>query len=126
MNVLSVLAKSYWKTELNFSHFVLFVMKNRFSLRYFVSYCSLVLIYVLKFYRTKLISILLRRHMFTLLPTIFWGGNHVLSQLLRGFSVENLETTPNTFPLKLQSNIFLSQVINWVGIYTLYTNLRRP
>ena len=100
-------------------------MKNRFSLRYFVSYCSLVLIYVLKFYRTKLLSILLRRHMFTLFP-IFFLGTHVPSQLLRDFSVENLETTPNTFPLKLQSNIFLSQVINWVGIYTLYTNLRRP
>ena len=46
--------------------------------------------------------------------------NHLPSQVLKDFSVENLETAPITFPLKLMPKILFSQAINCVSIYTLY------
>ena len=44
MKVLLVLAESSWKTEINFSSCVLFHMKTRVSLKYFVSYCRYILV----------------------------------------------------------------------------------
>ena len=56
------------------------------SLRYFVIYCSLVLIYVLTFSRTNSSSILLRKNMFNFLLAFFlW--KHVPSEVLKYFSV---------------------------------------
>ena len=46
---------------------------------------------------------------------------HVPSQVLKGFSVEDPETTPSTFLSKFCSEIYLSQIINyWGSIFTLY------
>ena len=46
---------------------------------------------------------------------------HVPSQVLKGFSVENLETTGSTFLSKFSSEIYLSRIINyWGSIFTLY------
>ena len=46
---------------------------------------------------------------------------HVPSQVLKDFSVENLETTPSTFLSKFSSEIYLSRIINyWGSIFTLY------
>ena len=46
---------------------------------------------------------------------------YVLSQVLKDFSVENLETTPSTFLSKFSSEIYLSRVVNYkCTIFTLY------
>ena len=46
---------------------------------------------------------------------------HVISQVLKDFSVENLETTPSTFPSKFSYEIYLHGIINyWGSIFTLY------
>ena len=46
--------------------------------------------------------------------------NHVLSKVLKDFSVENLETTLPTFLSKFSSKICLSAIINyWGSIFTL-------
>ena len=46
---------------------------------------------------------------------------HVPSQVLKDFTVENLETTPSTFPLKFYSGIYLSRINNyWGSNFTLY------
>ena len=42
-------------------------------------------------------------------------------QVLKNFSVENLETTPSTFHVKLCSDIYLSRIIKyWGSTFTLY------
>ena len=49
---------------------------------------------------------------------------HVLFQVFKYFSVENLETTPNTFLSKFSSEIYLYPIINyWGNIFTLYLKL---
>ena len=46
---------------------------------------------------------------------------YVLTQVLKNFSVENLENTPSTFLSKFSSEIYLSRIINYLGsIFTLY------
>ena len=46
---------------------------------------------------------------------------HVPSQVLKDFSIENLETTPSIFCSKFSSEIYLSRIINyWGSIFTLY------
>ena len=43
------------------------------------------------------------------------------SQVMKDFSVENLETTPSTFLSKFSSDIYLSRINNyWGSIFTLY------
>ena len=59
---------------------------------YFLVKFGLVLIYRLKVYRKKYSSILLRKNMLN-----FSFEKHVPSQVFKGFSVENLETTPSNF-----------------------------
>ena len=59
---------------------------------YFLVKFGLVLIYRLKVYREKYSSILLRKNMLN-----FSFEKHVPSQVFKGFSVENLETTPSNF-----------------------------
>ena len=50
----------------------------------------------------------------------FYFEKHVPSQVLKGFSGENLETTPSTFLSKFSSEIYLCQIINyWGSIFTL-------
>ena len=69
---------------------------------------GLVLIFILNVYRKKSSSILLRTNMFNSL--LF--EKHVPSQVLRDFSVENLETIPGTFlPKFLISSIYLELLI---------------
>ena len=53
---------------------------------------GLVLIYRLKVYRKKYSSFLLRKNMFN-----FSFEKYVPSQVFKGFSMENLETTTNNF-----------------------------
>ena len=49
---------------------------------------------------------------------------HVPSQVLKDFSVENLETTPCTFLSNFSSEIYLSRIIvYWDSIFTLYLTL---
>ena len=46
---------------------------------------------------------------------------YVPSQVFKGFSVENLETTPTNFLSKLFLEVYLSPVFNyWGSIFTLY------
>ena len=45
---------------------------------------------------------------------------HVPSQVLKDFSVENLETALENFPLKYPSEIYFSQVFNCRSICTIY------
>ena len=61
---------------------------------------GLVLIYILKVYRRKSSSILLRKNMFnSLLAFCFWKA--LPSQVLKDFPVENLEITPRSIYLEL-------------------------
>ena len=56
-----------------------------------------------------------------LITCIFSFEKHVISQVLKDFSVENLETTPSTFPSKFSYEIYLHGIINyWGSIFTLY------
>ena len=78
---------------------------------------GLVLIFILNVYRKKSSSILLRTNMFN--SRLF--EKHVPSQVLKYFSVENLETTSSTFLLKSSSMVYFSWVNNyWGSILTLY------
>ena len=81
---------------------------------------GLVLIYILKVYGKISSSILLRK--ICLIHYLHFSfEKHVPSQVMKGFSVENLETTPSTFLSKFSSEIYLSQIINYWGIiFTLY------
>ena len=63
---------------------------------YFLVRFGLGLIYILKVYCKKQSSILLRKNMLNSL-LVFFFGKHVPSQVLKGFSNENLETNPSTF-----------------------------
>ena len=92
----------------------------RFNKVYVLVKFGLVLVYILKVYCKKSSSILLTKNMFNSI-LVFFSEKHVPSQVLKDFSVENLETIPNTFLSKFSSKIFLSPIINyWGGIFTLY------
>ena len=59
--------------------------------------------------------------MFNSLLAFFFWKKHLPSQVLKDFSVENLETTPSTFLSKFSSEIYLSRIISyWGSIFTLY------
>ena len=70
---------------------------------YFFVKFGLVLIYILKVYRKKSSSILLRKNMFNSLCSNMFIAfeKHVPSQVLKDFFVENLETTPRPIYLEL-------------------------
>ena len=78
---------------------------------YFVAKFGLVLIYILKVYRKKSSSFFLRKNIFNSL-LVFSFEKHVLSQVLKTFSVENLETTPSTYLSKFSCEIYLSRITN--------------
>ena len=44
----------------------------------------------------------------------------VPSQVLKDFSVENLETTPSTFRLNFFGDLFIPIMIYWDSLFTLY------
>ena len=67
---------------------------------YFSVKFGLVLIYVLEVYRKKSSSILLRK-ICSIHYLHFSFEKHVPSQVLKDFSVENLETTPRSIYLEL-------------------------
>ena len=86
---------------------------------YFFVKFGLVLIYILKVYRKKSSSILLRKICLIHHYLHFSFEKYVPSQVLKDFSVENLETTPSTFLSKFSSEIYLSRIINyWGSIFT--------
>ena len=86
---------------------------------YFLVIFDLILIYILKVYRKKSSSILLRKNMFnSLLTFFFWKACTFLR--FENFSFENLETTPSTFLSKLSSEIYLSRIINYWGSILYY------
>ena len=93
-------------------------MKIRVSLRYFVSSCSLVLIYVLTFYRTKSSSILWKRYILHLLLTFFFWKSSTISSFQRLFCWKS-RSSPNHVSLKFPSKIHSSQVIDCVSILPL-------
>ena len=80
---------------------------------------DLLLIYILKVYRKKSSLILLRKNMLNSFLPEFSFEKHVLSQVLKDFSVENLETTACTFLSKNFYEICLSQFIYHCNV-TLY------
>ena len=53
--------------------------------------------------------------MFSSLFAFFFWKKHLPSQVLKDFSVENLETTPSTFLSKFSSEIYLSRIISYWG-----------
>ena len=69
------------------------------SFYFFVKF-SFVLMYILKVYCRKSSSILLRKNIINSLVT-FCFEEHVPSQVLKDFSVENLKTTPRSIYLEL-------------------------
>ena len=80
---------------------------------YFLVKFGYVFIYILEVYRKKSSSFLLRKN--------FCFETHILSPVLKDFSVENLETTPSTFLSKFSFEIYLSRIINfWGSIFTVY------
>ena len=82
---------------------------------------DLLLIYILKVYRKKSSLILLRKNMLNSFLPEFSFEKHVLSQVLKDFSVENLETTACTFLSKFFCEIYLSQFIyHWGSNVILY------
>ena len=85
---------------------------------------GLLLIYILKVYCKKPCSILLRKDMFNSVLTIFFWKS-LPAQVLKLFSAENLETTPNNFLSKFSPDIYLSRIINyWGSIFTFYVKIR--
>ena len=89
---------------------------------YFFVKSGLVLIDILKVYCTKSSSILLRKKYVQFIICIFLlESMYPPSQVMKDFSVENLETTPSTFLSKFSSDIYLSRINNyWGSIFTLY------
>ena len=90
--------------------------------RVFTFWLNLVwfLLYIKKAYRKKSSAVLLRKDL-QLIYLQFSFEKHVPSQVLKDFSVENLETTRSTFLSKFSSEIYLSRIINyWGSIFTLY------
>ena len=83
---------------------------------YFLVKFCLVLIYILKVCFKRSFSILLIKK-YSIHYLHFSFEKHALSQFLKDFSVENLETTPNTFISKFSCEIYLSRIINYCGIY---------
>ena len=79
---------------------------------YFLVKFFLVLIYTLKVYFKRSSSIWLRKK-YSIYYLHFSFDNHVLSQFLKGFSVENLEITPSTF----LSKIFCEICLSWITLY---------
>ena len=67
---------------------------------YFLVEFSLVLIYILKVYRKKSSSILLRKNMFNSLLA-FFKKKLLPSQVWKNFSVENLETLFQLFSIEI-------------------------
>ena len=90
--------------------------------RVFTFWLNLVwfLLYIKKTYRKISSAVLLRKDL-QLIYLQFSFEKHVPSQVLKDFSVENLETTRSTFLSKFSSEIYLSRIINyWGSIFTLY------
>ena len=74
-----------------------------------------VLIHILKVYRKKSSSILMRKNMFNSLLAFFIRKACTFS------SFEDLETTPSTFLSKFSCELYLSRIIKyWGSIFTLY------
>ena len=72
----------------------------RFNKVYVLVKFGLVLVYILKIYCKKSSSILSTKNMFNSI-LVFFSEKHVPSQVLKDFSVENLETTPRSIYLEL-------------------------
>ena len=85
---------------------------------YFLFKFGLVLTYILKVYCKKSSSIFLKKDMFNSLHFSF--EKQKPSQVLKDFSVENLETTPSTFFSKFSSDIYLELLIIGGSIFALY------
>ena len=81
---------------------------------------GLVLIYILKVYRKKSSSIVLRKIKYVHYLD-FSFEKHVPSQVLIDSSDKSLETAPSAFLLKFSAEIYFSRIINYWGIiFTLY------
>ena len=85
---------------------------------YFLVKFGLVLIfskYPLWFYWEKICSI---HYLFFF---FFFFEKQILSQVMRNFSVENLETTPRIFFSIFFCDIYLSRIVNyWDSVFTLH------
>ena len=98
--------------------------KNKLRLNgfYFLVKFGLVFIYALKVYHKKSSSFFVFWEKICLIH--YWHFSfekHVLSQVLKDFSVENLETISSTFLSKFSCEIYLSWISNyWSSIFTLH------
>ena len=90
---------------------------------YFLVKIGLVFIHIPNIYRNTPSSILLRK-IFSFHSLYFSFEKHIPSQVLKDFSVENLETTPSTCLSRFLSEIYLSRIINCWGS-NLHYNVRR-
>ena len=80
----------------------------------------MVLIYLLKIYRKKTLQFYWEKSC-SVHYLHFSFEKHVPSQVLKDFSVENLETNHSTFFLKFSSEFYFSRIITYWGIiFTLY------
>ena len=87
---------------------------------YFLAKFGLVLIYILKVYRKKSFSFFWEK-----ICSIYYLHlsleKHAFSQVLKDFSVENLETNSSTFLSKFSCELYFSWISNyWGSIFTLY------
>ena len=82
---------------------------------------GLVLIYILKVHRKKILFDFIKKKKYSIHYSHFSFEKHVLFQILKDFFVENLETTPSSFLSKFSCEIYLSRIIKyWGSIFTLY------
>ena len=82
---------------------------------YFLVKFGLVLIYILK------VIVKNQLHYSVHYYLHFSFEKHVLSQVLKDFSLEYLETTPSTFLAKFSCEIYLSGIINYWVVFLHYT-----
>ena len=76
-------------------------LNNNIFCNYSQIFFGLFLIYILKVYRKKSSLILLSKIYVKFITCIFLFEKHVTSQVLKDFSIENLETTPRSIYLEL-------------------------
>ena len=85
---------------------------------------GLVQIFILKLYREKSSSFFWEK-MSSIYYLHFSFEKHVLSQVLKDLSVENLETTRSTFLSMFSCKTYLSRIMNcWGSIFTLHLTWR--
>ena len=88
---------------------------------YFLAKFGLVLIHILKVYRKKFSSVFFWEKICSIHYLHFSFEKHVFFQILKDFTVENLETNSSTFISTFSCELYFSWISNyWGSIFTLY------